>query len=231
MRILLAALMPGALALLAACDNSAPVGSRAALLPPAMGSDYHRQIRAADDRRGLPYSIPPEVPGAPPAAPMATPPLPPAAPARVPPLAAASPQVAAVPQVAARPAGVADNTTYTPIPFGQRPAGAEIPPSGSTELVTVTSVPTGPAGAPNVLAYALQTTHAVGTVQHSRRNPFRWLRWERVCRGFVSQDAAQEAFLAAGGPERDPHNLDPDGDGFACWWDPELYRQAARLGQ
>jgi hypothetical protein len=49
-------------------------------------------------------------------------------------------------------------------------------------------------------------------------------------RTLPTQDAAQEAFLAAGGPERDRNNLDPDGDGFACWWDPEPFRRAMRAG-
>jgi hypothetical protein len=26
--------------------------------------------------------------------------------------------------------------------------------------------------------------------------------------------------LARGGPDKDPRGLDPDGDGFACGWDP-----------
>lgn len=130
----------------------------------------------------------------------------------------------------ALPAGVAPQT-FTPIPFGSRPVGAEIAPQSTAEIVTVTSVPTGSAtSGPNVMAYALQTRHAVGTSMHRRSNPFRWSRWESACLQFVNQDAAQEAFLAAGGPERDPQHLDPDGDGFACWWDPQVYRQAVALG-
>ena len=30
-----------------------------------------------------------------------------------------------------------------------------------------------------------------------------------------------------GGPERDRNALDPDGDGYACGWDPSVYRAAA----
>lgn len=146
----------------------------------------------------------------------ATPPA--AAPAAPEPLAPAS-------------ATVADAQRFTPVPFGQRPAGAEIPPQGTTEIVQVASVPTGATAGPNVMAYALNTRHAVGTQMYRRNHPLRWMRWEAACLQFVNQDAAQEAFLAAGGPERDPGHLDPDGDGFACWWDPQVYRQAARLGQ
>ena len=33
-----------------------------------------------------------------------------------------------------------------------------------------------------------------------------------------------KAFLEAGGPKRDRKGLDPDGDGFACAWDPRPFR-------
>ncbi len=86
------------------------------------------------------------------------------------------------------------------------------------------------ASGPNIVEYALSTTHRVGTPRYRRSNPLRWQTWERNCARFPTQDAAQEAFLAAGGPERDRNNLDPDGDGFACWWDPEPFRRAMRAG-
>lgn len=38
------------------------------------------------------------------------------------------------------------------------------------------------------------------------------------CSDFPTSHAAQRFFLAAGGPTRDPHDLDRDGDGFACEW-------------
>ena len=44
------------------------------------------------------------------------------------------------------------------------------------------------------------------------------------CGRFRDADAAQRAFLAGGGPERDRYGVDPDGDGFACSFDPSLYR-------
>ncbi len=81
---------------------------------------------------------------------------------------------------------------------------------------------------PNLFVYALSTQHNVGEVRYARNHPMRHRRAETACRQFASQDLAQEAFLAAGGPERDPNHLDPDGDGFACWWDPAPFRQAAR---
>lgn len=39
---------------------------------------------------------------------------------------------------------------------------------------------------------------------------------DRDCPDFTSQRAAQEFFEASGGPTKDPHNLDRDGDGKAC---------------
>lgn len=216
MRISPLALVLGPLLLtgLAACDTTGPVGSRAAMIPSAGMNDYQRQLRAAEGRGGsTPFSIPPEAAGAPMAGPARVAPAPPAAGAIDP-----------------RPDGVAANV-FTPVPFGQRQLapGANVPPTGTAEVVTVAAVPTGPATGPNVVAFALQTTHSVGTERFRRNNPFRWMRWEANCRAFPSQDAAQEAFLAAGGPERDRGNLDPDGDGFACWWDPAVFRSAARV--
>lgn len=95
------------------------------------------------------------------------------------------------------------------------------------QVIDVATVPDASvSGGPNIVAYALNTHHAPGTEVHRRLNPLRWRRWESACLQFRSQDAAQEAFLANGGPERDPGSLDPDGDGYACWWNPTPLRQA-----
>jgi micrococcal nuclease len=39
---------------------------------------------------------------------------------------------------------------------------------------------------------------------------------DRDCSDFATQDEAQRFFIAAGGPDRDPHRLDGDHDGIAC---------------
>lgn len=93
--------------------------------------------------------------------------------------------------------------------------------------VRVTAAEAPVASGPNLFVYALSTRHAVGEERHSRRHPLRWRRWEAACAQYPHQDLAQEAFLAAGGPEKDPEHMDPDGDGYACWWDPAPFRQAA----
>lgn len=235
-----AALILAALAL-SACGSGQMPNTYAAMQQGVGFGDYQRHLRereAQAPQRGIPYSIPPETAAPaplPPAAslppsPVAAQPLPPApvpAPVAQAPLAT----TALADPGAPRPEGGVSSQTYEPIPFGSRPADAHIPPQGTAEIVHVASVPQGTGSGPNVMAYALQTRHAVGTAQHRRMNPLRWTRWESACLQFPNQDAAQEAFLANGGPERDGGNLDPDGDGFACWWDPAVYRQAASLGQ
>ena len=102
------------------------------------------------------------------------------------------------------------------------------PGPAPAEIVTVTSVPPpSESGGPNLIAYALNSSGAVGTETYRRMNPLRWSRWQDACLQYRNQDAAQLAFLSNGGPQRDPDNLDPDGDGYACWWDPAPIRQAA----
>lgn len=118
---------------------------------------------------------------------------------------------------------------FTPAPFGT-PQQNRVVRREHVPQVQVDSVPQGSMG-PNLFAYALSTNHNVGEERFNRSNPLRWRRFERACAQFRTQDEAQEAFLAAGGPQRDPNHLDPNGDGFACWWDPAPFRQAARAAQ
>jgi len=39
---------------------------------------------------------------------------------------------------------------------------------------------------------------------------------DRNCGEFVDWQQAQDFYLAAGGPDTDPHRLDGDSDGIAC---------------
>ena len=88
-------------------------------------------------------------------------------------------------------------------------------------------VPARPAdAAPNVVAYAVSAPNAVGEPIHRRSGLLSLVRLRDACRRYASPDRAQEAFLAAGGPERDRQGLDPDGDGYACGWDPAPFRRA-----
>jgi hypothetical protein len=80
---------------------------------------------------------------------------------------------------------------------------------------------------PNIVSYAVGTANAVGQSVHRRSGILAANRLERACGRYPSPDAAQAAFLERGGPERDRLGLDPDGDGFACGWDPAPFRRAA----
>jgi hypothetical protein len=82
-------------------------------------------------------------------------------------------------------------------------------------------------GGPNIVEYALQTKHNPGT-QVYKRSSLNTGRTERNCAAFTGPDIAQMEFLKNGGPEKDRQNLDPDGDGFACGWDPRPFRKAVR---
>lgn len=79
---------------------------------------------------------------------------------------------------------------------------------------------------PNIVAYAISSTNGLGQQVHSRSTLFSESRFQRNCAAYRSPDDAQRDFLARGGPERDPRGLDPDGDGFACGWDPAPFRAA-----
>ncbi len=77
---------------------------------------------------------------------------------------------------------------------------------------------------PNIVDYALRTTNPRGVALYRRGGLVSQSRYQRNCAKYPSPDRAQEDFLARGGPERDRLGLDPDGDGFACSWDPAPFR-------
>lgn len=78
---------------------------------------------------------------------------------------------------------------------------------------------------PDIVKYALATTNPVGATLYDRPS-FYLVNINTACLKYTSPDFAQQAFLAAGGPTRDRKGLDPDGDGFACDWDPTPFRNA-----
>ena len=93
--------------------------------------------------------------------------------------------------------------------------------------IAPSAVPKRPSSTgPNIVAYALSTTNQPGQSLY-RRGLASQSRAVRACARFSSPDLAQQAFLEGGGPERDRRGLDPDGDGFACEWDPRPYRLGA----
>lgn len=93
------------------------------------------------------------------------------------------------------------------------------------EIIQPEALPTRPGtDTPNIVQYALQTTNPKGAPIYRRSSFASENRHLRNCAAFTSADMAQEAFLSNGGPDRDRQNLDPDGDGFACGWDPAPFR-------
>jgi hypothetical protein len=81
---------------------------------------------------------------------------------------------------------------------------------------------------PNIVEYALNAPNAKGQEWYSRLLISGQGRFLRNCARYATADEAQRDFLARGGPERDPRGIDPDGDGFACGWDPAPFRAAVR---
>lgn len=81
---------------------------------------------------------------------------------------------------------------------------------------------------PNIVKYALSTSNPKGVRLYTRAGINLRARSQRNCAEFASPDQAQIAFLESGGPQRDRKVLDPDGDGFACGWDPAPYRLAVQ---
>lgn len=76
----------------------------------------------------------------------------------------------------------------------------------------------------NIALFAQQTTNAVGERRYSRPVTAR-VSGTGNCRRFSTPEQAQRVFLSSGGPQRDTYGLDPDGDGFACNFDPAPYRR------
>ncbi|PKP73940.1 MAG: hypothetical protein CVT84_10975 [Alphaproteobacteria bacterium HGW-Alphaproteobacteria-6] len=75
-----------------------------------------------------------------------------------------------------------------------------------------------------IVAYAISAPNRLGEAIY-RRSGVTLGSSARACARFDTPEAAQEAFLKAGGPQRDRRNLDPDGDGFACSWDPTPFQK------
>lgn len=81
---------------------------------------------------------------------------------------------------------------------------------------------------PNIVQYALETSHPKGQQLYTRVGINKQAKFQRNCAKYNSPDQAQTDFLAQGGPRRDRMGLDPDGDGYACAWDPRPFRAAVQ---
>ncbi|MDG2406213.1 MAG: hypothetical protein P8M25_15090, partial [Paracoccaceae bacterium] len=78
----------------------------------------------------------------------------------------------------------------------------------------------------NIVEYALRSDNLLGSPVYSRFPVGGQARFLRNCGKYPSSDMAQIEFLKRGGPKRDMLGIDPDGDGFACYWDPAPFRKA-----
>lgn len=95
------------------------------------------------------------------------------------------------------------------------------------QVIAPTALPDPPRSTgPNIVEYALNAPNSRGQAWYSRPIFATQARFERNCLRYRSPDEAQREFLSRGGPERDPLGIDPDGDGFACGWDPAPFRAA-----
>ncbi|MDR0810241.1 MAG: hypothetical protein LBE86_14125 [Gemmobacter sp.] len=111
-------------------------------------------------------------------------------------------------------------------PVTAQPEASAVPLAPTMPVVVPVPMPGGKGG-PNVVQFALSTSHPVGTAMYPRSS-IRLQSPDRACAGYASADMAQMAFLEAGGPEKDRKGLDPDGDGYACSWDPSGFRAAVQ---
>ncbi len=95
------------------------------------------------------------------------------------------------------------------------------------QVIQPTALPAPPANTgPDIVAYALNAPNRLGQPWYSRFIFSGQGRFRRNCAAYRSPDEAQRDFLARGGPERDPRGIDPDGDGFACGWNPAPFLAA-----
>ncbi|MEJ6401317.1 hypothetical protein [Yoonia sp. 2307UL14-13] len=100
--------------------------------------------------------------------------------------------------------------------------------AAARQEIQPTAVPQRPSSTgPNIVEYAINAPNVKGQEWYSRSLLSGQGRFQRNCAQYASADEAQRAFLARGGPERDRLGIDPDGDGFACGWDPAPFKQAA----
>ncbi len=96
------------------------------------------------------------------------------------------------------------------------------------QLIEATALPdrSGNAG-PNIVEYALRAPNDRGEPVFDRTSFSGENRFQRNCAGYRTPDDAQRDFISRGGPQRDRLGIDPDGDGFACGWDPQAFRALA----
>ena len=96
------------------------------------------------------------------------------------------------------------------------------------QVIQPEALPTRDDAGVNVAAFALSNTHPIGTSVYRRSAFSTKAKAARNCAKFGRPVLAQIAFLENGGPLKDRAGLDPDGDGYACAWDPAPFRTAGQ---
>lgn len=147
------------------------------------------------------------------------------------PLSAMSPTAAVAPASASNNTSISDEQDFSAVIDRESIASdaqRRAEQAANRQEVLPTALPTRPANTgPNIVEYALNAPNRKGQEWYSRSIFATQGRFERNCVKFSSSDAAQRDFLANGGPERDRKGIDPDGDGFACGWDPAPFKLVA----
>lgn len=147
------------------------------------------------------------------------------------PLSAMSPRPAQVPQADVNNPSISDENDFGAVSSResiQSDAQRRAQQAALRTEVAPTALPTRSSDAgPNIVEYALNAPNRKGQEWYSRSLLSGQARFQRNCATYNSADAAQRDFLARGGPTRDPRGIDPDGDGFACGWDPAPFLLAA----
>lgn len=96
------------------------------------------------------------------------------------------------------------------------------------QLIEATALPNRSGDSdPNIIQYALQAPNDRGEPVFDRGGLSGEGRFQRNCAKYGTPDDAQRDFISRGGPQRDRLGIDPDGDGFACGWDPQAFRAFA----
>lgn len=97
--------------------------------------------------------------------------------------------------------------------------------AAARQQIAPTAVPSRPGNTgPNIVEYALSAPNVKGQEWYSRSILSGENRFQRNCAAYATPDDAQRDFMARGGPDRDRLGIDPDGDGFACGWDPAPFK-------
>ena len=136
----------------------------------------------------------------------------------------------AIPQVATNNPGISDENDFDAVASRESiesDAQRRAAQAAARQQILPQALPTRSGdGGPNIVDYALSTSHGLGQQVHTRSALTTQSRFQRNCAKYRTADEAQRDFLARGGPSRDRLGIDPDGDGFACGWNPTPYRAA-----